>query len=44
MGGALALAELLLVFGSVIVFGLWQLRSLRRDRRRDDVPPPEDKP
>jgi hypothetical protein len=35
-GGAMALLELLLVFGAVLAFGLWELRQLRRDKR----PPP----
>jgi hypothetical protein len=30
-GGLLGLIELLLVFAAVIGFGVWQLRSLRRD-------------
>lgn len=34
MSGALVLAELILVFGSLIGFGFWQLRSLRRDEDR----------
>ncbi|TCT04933.1 hypothetical protein EDC22_11427 [Tepidamorphus gemmatus] len=35
MTGWLALAELLLVFGGVLAFGIWQLRCLRRDRGDD---------
>jgi hypothetical protein len=27
--------ELFLVFGSVLAFGVWELYSLRRDKRRD---------
>jgi hypothetical protein len=35
----MALLELLLVFGAVLAFGLWELRQLRRDKR--PPPPPE---
>jgi hypothetical protein len=31
---ALVLAELLLVLGGAIAFGLWELHTLRRDKRR----------
>jgi hypothetical protein len=34
--GTLVLLEFLLVAGLVIGFGVWQLASLRRDRRRSD--------
>lgn len=33
-GSALALAELLLVAGAVLGFGIWELWKLRRDKRR----------
>lgn len=33
----LALLEMLLVFGTVVGFGVWQLVSLRRERRRDEA-------
>lgn len=33
----LILAELVLVLGAVLGWGLWELHSLRRDRRRDDA-------
>ncbi len=40
MSGGAALIELLLVYGVVIGFGVWQLRSLRRDGRsaKDSTP------
>lgn len=31
--GLVKLLELLLVFGGVLAFGIWQLRSVDRDRR-----------
>ncbi len=31
-GGTLALAEMLLVLGSVVGFGLWELWKLKRDK------------
>lgn len=31
------LIELGLVFGAVLAFGLWELYSLRRDKRRSDA-------
>lgn len=34
-GSALGLIELLLVLGSVLGFGIWQLVSVRRSQRRD---------
>jgi hypothetical protein len=34
-GSLLGLIELLLVFAAVLGFGIWQLRSLRRDGRED---------
>lgn len=30
------LIEVVLIFGSVLAFGIWQLRSLKRDEKRDD--------
>ena len=36
-GNVLALLEMLLVFGVVVGFGVWQLVSLRRERRRDEA-------
>jgi hypothetical protein len=40
-GSLLGLIELLLVFGLVVAFGVWQLRSLRRDERgRERQGPP----
>ena len=35
-GGTLALIEMLLVFGLVIGFGVWQLVSVRRSIRQDE--------
>jgi len=34
-GDALALLEMALVFGGVLGLAVWQLVSLRRERRRD---------
>jgi len=36
-GNVLALLEMLLVFGVVVGFGVWQLVSLRRAHRRDEA-------
>jgi hypothetical protein len=36
-GSTLVLLELLLVFGLVIGFGVWQLGSLERERRRREA-------
>jgi len=36
MSGWIALVELLLVFGGLMAFGVWQLHSLKRDRRKRD--------
>jgi hypothetical protein len=38
-GSVLGLIELLLVFGLVVGFGVWQLRSLRRDQDDTHEPP-----
>jgi hypothetical protein len=38
----LALAELLLVFGGVLVFAVWQLRSLKRDQQRTRMKEPDE--
>lgn len=35
-GGTLALIEMLLVFGLVVGFGVWQLVSVRRSIREDE--------
>ena len=40
-GSVLGLVELLLVFGAVVGFGVWQLRSLRRDERSATARHPE---
>jgi hypothetical protein len=32
----LILVELVLVLGAVLGWGVWELRSLRRERRRDE--------
>lgn len=49
-GSALGLIELIVVFGLLLGFGLWQLYAVRRDQRRADEdarrqrerrPPPE---
>ena len=34
---ALGLIELILVFGLLLGFGLWQLYAVRRDQRRADA-------
>jgi len=38
-GNLLGLVELLLVFGLVVGFDVWQLRSLRRKQREDEQNP-----
>ena len=47
MDGSIALMELLLVFGAVVAFGFWELRSLRQDKKRrkdaGDEPNPPNK-
>lgn len=42
-GSILALLELLLVFGLLLGFGIWQLRSVRKkpEPKRPDEDPPE---
>ena len=30
------LIEVVLIFGGVLAFGIWQLRSLKRDSKSDD--------
>ncbi len=35
-GSALGLIELILVFGLLLGFGVWQLYAVRRDQRRAD--------
>ncbi len=41
-GQTLILIELLLVFGLVFGWGLWELRTLRREREADAAKPPSD--
>jgi hypothetical protein len=42
--GTLGLLELLLVLGGLIVFGVWELITLRRDARRSERQgPPSDR-
>lgn len=45
-GHAFGLVELLLVFGVVIAWALWEIRStsrsLREDRKKSDAPPDPD--
>ncbi len=36
-GQTLILLELVLVFGAIVAFGVWQLRSVRREMRRDEA-------
>ena len=31
-GGLLVLLEVLLIFGGVLAFAIWQIRSVRRDK------------
>lgn len=41
-GQTLILIELLLVFGLVFGWGVWELRKLRREREADAAKPPSD--
>ena len=41
-GQTLILIELLLVFGLVFGWGLWELRTLGREREADAAKPPSD--
>lgn len=36
MEGTAALVELVLVFGAVLGFAVWEVWKLRRERRKDD--------
>jgi hypothetical protein len=37
------LIEVVLIFGGVLAFGIWQLRSLKTSKKRDDERP-KDRP
>lgn len=43
-GNILGMLELLLVFGGLIAFALWELYSLRKYKKRESRQNPSDKP
>lgn len=46
MSSSLVLVELALVFGGLLVFGFWQLHSLRKENGQEREPeePPQEPP